>query len=98
MTMSNFSTSELSSKAVRNKNARIELKTSPDVKGILEQAANFKGVSLTAFILAIAEKEASQVIESRKVSRLDEDAWLALEEAMKPRKSTKALRELMRMR
>ncbi|AFT76830.1 DUF1778 domain-containing protein [Alteromonas macleodii] len=81
------------------KPARIELKTTPTVKQVLEMAADLKGISLTAFMLSIAQEKAQQVIESSHVTRLTRDSWDALDRAMaKPAEPTAELRALMKRR
>ncbi|MCC2604421.1 type II toxin-antitoxin system TacA family antitoxin [Planctobacterium marinum] len=81
------------------KPARIELKTTPTVKQQLETAADLKGISLTAFMLSIAQEKALQVIESSHVTRLTRDSWDVLDRAMsKPVEPTDELRALMKRR
>ncbi|WP_102796769.1 DUF1778 domain-containing protein [Bowmanella denitrificans] len=81
----------------RTNTARIELKTTPEVKVALEQAAIESGVSLTAFIVGRAYEEAKKLIDSRNVTRLNEVAWEALDKHMKsPTNAPNALRELMK--
>lgn len=78
------------------KSARIELKTTPDVKGILEHAASLRGMSLTAFLLSVGQDSAQQIIESNHVTRLSRVSWDALDKAMNaPAEPTPELKELM---
>ena len=83
--------------SLSGKSARIEIKTTPDVKSILEHAASVKGVSLTAFLLSVAQDKAQQVIESSHVTKLSKASWDALDKAMEqPAEPTPALKELMK--
>jgi uncharacterized protein (DUF1778 family) len=82
----------------KNRHARIELKTTPDVKLELEQAAAAEGVSLTAFIISQAVEHARSVMEARQITRLNETAFAALSRVIKsPAPATVALKDLMQM-
>lgn len=85
--------------ADKSRYARIELKTSPEVKMTLEQAASETGVSLTAFILNQAIEQARNVLESRQVTRLHEASWNALNKVISnPEPATDALIDLMHLK
>ena len=80
-----------------NRHARIEIKTSPDVKKQLEEAASESGLSLTAFILNQAVESAKELLRDREVTRLNKSAWTALNRAIaNPPPANDALRELMK--
>ncbi|MDH2431050.1 DUF1778 domain-containing protein [Pokkaliibacter sp. MBI-7] len=84
---------------VASKSARIELKTTPEVKLMLEQAARSAGVNLSAFIIAQAQEQARRIIAESSVIRLNAEAWSMLEEAVQnPAPPTEALRALMNRR
>lgn len=78
------------------KAARIEIKTSPQVKVELERAAAISGVTLTSFIVNLARAEASRITAEAETVRLNQDAWNKLNEIIdNPPEPTNALRELM---
>jgi len=78
------------------KAARIEIKTSPQVKVELERAAAISGVTLTSFIVNLARTEASRITAEAETVRLNQDAWNKLNEIIdNPPEPTNALRELM---
>ncbi|MBD2809723.1 DUF1778 domain-containing protein [Xenorhabdus sp. Vera] len=60
------------------KNARVELKTSTELKETLRQAAQVAGVDLSAFILNAAFERAEEVLENQKSRELDEENWRTL--------------------
>ncbi|CAM3654471.1 DUF1778 domain-containing protein [Xenorhabdus thuongxuanensis] len=79
------------------KNARIELKTSTELKEILRQAAQVAGVDLSAFILNTAFERAEEVLENQKRRELDEENWRTLNILIaEPASPTLALCALMR--
>jgi uncharacterized protein (DUF1778 family) len=83
----------------RSKKARIEIKTTPDVKTELEMAASESGVTLTAFILNHATEHAKRILAQKKAVYLDSIAWGALNEAINnPAPATDSLRDLMKLR
>jgi uncharacterized protein (DUF1778 family) len=78
------------------KDARMELKTTSDLKSTLQKAAQLSGQDLTSFVLASAEAKAFEVMEQHNHLRLAEAAHHALLKALtSPPKPTEALRELM---
>ncbi|MBD2780666.1 type II toxin-antitoxin system TacA family antitoxin [Xenorhabdus szentirmaii] len=79
------------------KNARVELKTSTELKETLRQAAQVAGVDLSAFILNAAFERAEEVLENQKRRELDEENWRNLNMLIaEPASPTLALRALMR--
>lgn len=80
------------------KPARIELKTSPQVKSQLERAAAMSGVSLTAFVIQQASEAARRISEEADTVRLNQEAWSKLNEIIdNPPEPTDALIELMKL-
>jgi uncharacterized protein (DUF1778 family) len=78
------------------KQARMEFKTTGEVKGLLAAAANFCGVDLTAFVINAAAEKARAVLTEQATLRLsasDHARFMAV--LSKPPKPTKALRKLM---
>lgn len=70
-------------------NERIDLRTSPEIKGMIVRAAATAGVSLSAFLLGAAQERAKQVLseaESLTLSSRDWEAFfMALDNTDKPR-------------
>ena len=91
-----MSTTQLVMDAGSNsKPARIELKTSPEVKELLEQAAAINGINLTAFIINHVREKALAIVESEKTIQLNQQAWAQFEAILdNPRKATPALKAL----
>ncbi|MCO4320031.1 DUF1778 domain-containing protein [Aliidiomarina quisquiliarum] len=80
------------------KRARIELKTSQQVKSELERAAAISGISLTAFIINQASEAARRIVEEANTVILNQKAQSKLSAAIKkPSKPTDELKELMRL-
>lgn len=78
-----------------SKPARIELKTSPEVKELLERAAAINGINLTAFIINNVREKALAIVESETTLHLNQRAWTQFEAILdKPRKATPALKAL----
>ncbi|PHM58699.1 type II toxin-antitoxin system TacA family antitoxin [Xenorhabdus sp. KK7.4] len=79
------------------KNARVELKTSTELKETLRRAAQIAGVDLSVFILNAAFERAEEVLENQKRRELDEENWRTLNMLIaEPESPTLALRALMR--
>ncbi len=80
------------------KNARVELKTTHELKQMLNQAATLSGVDLTAFVLSSAEEKARYVIEhhdSLSLSREEQEKFLDV--LSQPPKPPAILKKLMSM-
>lgn len=80
------------------KNARMELKTTRELKQMLNQAATLSGVDLTAFVLSSAEEKARSVIEhhdSLSLSRNEQERFLDV--LSQPPKPPAALKKLIGM-
>lgn len=81
------------------KAARIEIKTSPQVKSEIEKAAAISGVTLTSFIINLAHNEAKRIAAEADVVRLNQQAWQALNDLIdNPPEPTSALKDLMQSR
>lgn len=77
--------------------ARIELKTTPDVKRMFEGAAAAMGMTMTAFIVNQCRIAAENVLAEQRTTHLNDQAWDRLQELMnQPSQPTVALKELMR--
>lgn len=79
--------------------ARINLRTSPEAKALIERAAAIMGSTVSGFMLQNAYEAASRLIEQQEritLSDRDRDAFLdAIENPAEP---TQALIDLMRLR
>lgn len=79
------------------KNARVELKTSSDLKELLREAAMAAGLDLSAFILNAALERAESVLDNQRRRELSEQSWQQLNQLMsEPAAPTLALQALMR--
>lgn len=78
------------------KDARMELKTTNDLKEMLKTAATLAGQDLTSFVLASAEARAKSVLSDyQSLSLSNEEQANFMEALTSPAKPTKALKELM---
>ncbi|EFA4517993.1 DUF1778 domain-containing protein [Escherichia coli] len=81
------------------KNARVELKTSSDLKDVLREAAMAAGLDLSAFILNAALERAESVLDNQRRRQLSEESWQQLNQLIsEPAAPTLALQALMRRR
>lgn len=79
------------------KNARVELKTSPDAKNVLREAAEAVGLDLSAFILSAAMERAESVLDNQRRRQLSNQSWELMNQLMsEPAQPTLALQALMR--
>ncbi len=84
--------------AVALKQARMEFKTTEDVKATLTQAAALMGVDVTAFVIGAASERARAILAENALLQLSLDGqarFLAMLDNPPP--ATSALRELMAM-
>lgn len=83
----------------RTESARINLRTSPEAKALIERAATIMGATVSSFMLQNAYEAAVRLVAQQDVITLsdrDRDAFLnALENPPQP---TQALIDLMRLR
>lgn len=78
--------------------ARINLRTSPEAKALIERAAALMGTTVSGFMLQSAYESASRVVaeqETLTLSDRDRDAFLAV--LANPPKPTQALINLMKL-
>lgn len=79
--------------------ARINLRTSPEAKALIERAAAIMGSTVSSFMLQNAYEAARRLVAEQEVITLsdrDRDAFLAALE--NPPEPTQALIKLMRLR
>ena len=78
------------------KNARVELKTSVDLKELLREAASTMGLDLSAFILSAALERAENVLDNQRRRQLSAESWKQINELLaEPAAPTPALQVLM---
>lgn len=54
---------------------RINLRTTPETKSLLARAASFRGLSLSSFLLEVAEREAEDVLKEQEQIILSGRDW-----------------------
>ena len=80
------------------KDARIEFKTSKDIKALLQDAANSLGMDLSSFLISTATQRAKDVIKEDNLLILSKEEWKHFESIIgSSKKPTKALKELMNL-
>ncbi len=84
--------------AIGTKDARIEFKTSKDIKALLQDAANSLGMDLSSFLISTATQRAKNVMREENLLILSKEEWVHFESALHtPKKPKKALKELMNL-
>ena len=84
--------------AIDLKDARIEFKTSRDIKRLLQEAANSLGMDLSSFLISTATERARNVIKEDNILMLSKKEWKHFETLVRqPNKPTKALKSLMNL-
>jgi uncharacterized protein (DUF1778 family) len=79
------------------KNARLELKTSTDLKEMLREAAAAAGLDLSAFILNAAIERAEHVLDNQRRRQISDASWQQVNQLLsEPAAPTLALQALMR--
>ena len=79
--------------------ARINLRTSPEAKALIERAAAIMGSTVSSFMLQNAYEAASRIVAQQETITLsNRDRDLFLKALDKPARPTKALIDLMRTR
>ena len=78
------------------KDARIEFKTSTDIKILLQEVANSLGMDLSNFLISTAVQRAKEIQKEERILILSNQEWTNLQEIINtPKKPTEALKELM---
>ena len=65
-----------------SRSERIEVRTTPSVKALLQQAAASSNKNVTEFLLDAGLNAAEDVLGDQRLFRLDDDAWRALQEVL----------------
>ena len=82
--------------AAEMKDARIEFKTTKEIKSLLQNAANALGMDLSSFLIATATQRAKNVMVEEKLLVLSQEEWQGFEkELTDPKPATEALKNLM---
>jgi len=80
------------------KDARIEFKTSKDIKALLQEVANSLGMDLSNFLISTAVQRAKEIQKEDRVLMLSNQEWSRFQEILhRPQKPTQALRDLMNL-
>lgn len=73
----------------RSSQERIDIRTTAEVKELINRAASTSGMSVSAFLVAAAQERAKQVLSESELMTLSRDDWSrffeALEHPEKPR-------------
>lgn len=62
--------------------ARIDLRTSPEIKALIVRAASTSGMSVNAFLLGAAQERAKQILATREMITLTSCDWNAFAKAL----------------
>ncbi len=80
------------------KDARIEFKTSKDIKLLLQEVANSLGMDLSNFLISTAVQRAKEIQKEERVLMLSNQEWINFQEIInKPQQPTHTLKELMNL-
>lgn len=89
----------MSSNTPATESARINLRTSPEAKALIERAAAIMGSTVSSFMLQNAYEAASRVVANNDTIVLSQEAFEAfIAVCENPPEPTQALRELMALR
>lgn len=84
--------------AINLKDARIEFKTSKNIKTLLQEAANSLGMDLSSFLVSTAIQRAKEVIKEDNILTLSKEEWKNFQTILNsPQKPSKALNDLMNL-
>ncbi|MFB8790912.1 MAG: DUF1778 domain-containing protein [Potamolinea sp.] len=73
--------------------ARLEARISPEIKALLQKAADLEGRTLTDFVVATVQREAYRVIEQHQILQLSlKDSEVFVEALLNPAKPNEALK------
>ncbi len=87
------------SPTTRTESARINLRTSPEAKALIERAAAIMGSTVSSFMLQNAYEAASRVVANNETIVLSQEAFEAfIAVCENPPEPTDALRQLMALR
>lgn len=64
------------------KSERIEVRTTPSMKALLQRAATSSHKNVTEFLLEAGINAAEEALVDRRMFRLDDEQWRAFQEAL----------------
>ena len=80
------------------KDARIEFKTSKDIKLLLQEVSNSLGMDLSNFLISTAVQRAKEIQKEERVLMLSNQEWKNFQEIINtPQKPTNELKNLMEL-
>jgi len=80
------------------KNARVEFKTTQNIKALLQEASSAVGLDLSSFLISVATKEAKKILNEERFLKLNSNEWENFEKVLNnPPKPTKELKNLMKL-
>jgi len=80
------------------KNARVEFKTTQNIKALLQEASSTIGLDLSSFLISVATKEAKKILNEERFLKLNTNEWENFEKILNnPPKPTKKLKNLMKL-
>ena len=77
--------------------ARLDLRTSPEAKTLIESAARALGINLSEFVIAAACREARETLRLCESTRIPPEAAQAFVDAFEREEPAPALVDLMRL-
>lgn len=81
------------------KDARIEVKTSSEIKELLQNAAHALGMDLSSFLISVSTQRAKDIMHEEQLLTLCAKEWEKLEAyRAQDNKPTQALKDLMSMK
>jgi len=85
--------------SVVTKDARIEFKTSSEIKELLQNAAHTLGMDLSSFLISVSTQRAREIMREEQLLTLSAKEWEKLEAyRAQEKKPTQALRDLMNLK
>ncbi|WP_027443844.1 DUF1778 domain-containing protein [Erythrobacter cryptus] len=68
--------------AAEARSERIEVRTTPSMKALLQQAARFSRKNVTEFLLEAGIQAAEEALVDRRLFRLDDAQWQAFQDVL----------------
>ena len=85
--------------AAEAKSERIEVRTTPTVKALLQRAATFSHKNVTEFLLEAGIRAAEEALVDRRMFRLDDAQWQTFQDVLdRPVQSKPRLARLLAKR
>jgi len=81
------------------KDARVEFKTTSEIKELLQKAANSLGMDLSSFLVSVATQKAKEIVKEDTLLTLNKSEWERFQKYLNSKKEpSKELQELMSLR